>query len=118
MSQFLKKVTAARTLAPEDVRPGVYVAVMREISEHACAIEWRDEFMSGEKSVRYRCVEIPESSENGPLLVEAVCTPFVLARDAQGKSRTLDLRRLTLARLRRSYGEFAFARLKAESSSA
>lgn len=116
MSQRLKKVTAARTLAPEDVRPGIYIAVMREVNEHACSIEWRDEYMTGAKSVRYRCVDIPESSENPPLLVEAVCTPFVLARDAQGKSRTLDLRRVTLARLRRVYGDFAFARLKTSES--
>ncbi len=116
MNKTLKKVTAARTLAPEDVRPGMYVAVLREKHDHTCEVEWSDQYMIGRKSVRFRCVDIPEAGENQPALVEAVCVPFVLVRDPSGKSRSLDLRRVDLARLKRSFAQFAFARLKSEST--
>jgi hypothetical protein len=112
MSQTLKKVSAASSLAPEDLRPRMYVAILREKHDHTCEVEWSDQFMSGRKSVRYRCVDIPDPGENQPVLVEAVCVPFVLVRDPTGKSRTLDLRRIDLMLLKKSFGEFAFARLK------
>ncbi|MGP1310525.1 MAG: hypothetical protein ACTS27_10040 [Phycisphaerales bacterium] len=114
MSQILKKVTAASSLAPEDVRPGMYVAVLREKHDHECAIEWKSEFHAGRKSVRYRCVDIPEPSENQPVFVEAVCVPFVLVRGSGDASRVLDLRRVDLIRLKKAFAEFALARMKPE----
>ena len=97
-------VSVARLVAPEDIRPGEYIAVLSVFETHvgpvldACA-------EPGLRAVRVE--EIPWFSGD-PVLVEAVCLPFVLARDADGGRRPLDVRRMRLARVSEAYARAAF----------
>jgi hypothetical protein len=100
------EATLAKPLAPEDVRPGDFVAVLHEIAElpsfYWCAdagFHPRDELVR----IRY----IP-SSEALPLKVKSVCLPFVLVKAPRGERRTLDLRKCRLARLDRAYASNAW----------
>jgi hypothetical protein len=94
----------ARTLAPEDVAPGDYVCVLAETYEwfpFCCASEY------GRVEVQ-RATVIPNSTES-PVLVEAVCVPFAFVRDAKGKRRMIDLRRVRLAGVSKRFGQAVFA---------
>lgn len=101
--------TLARSLAPEEIRPGTYVSVLHEVKEFlpwACQI---DPALSRPEPVSVRW--LPED-EPEPLRVLEVCLPFVLVQRPRGRARTLDVRRVRLAGLSESYGETAFKRLR------
>ena len=98
--------TLARALAPEDVRPGDYVAVLDEVVEFP-SWYWCDEpVLTGrDEVVRVRYTPRDDAL---PLKVRAVCLPFVLVRDPCGRDRTLDVRRCQLARLHSAYSKRAW----------
>ena len=50
--------------------------------------------------------------QNEPVKVKQVCLPFVLAKQPDGKLRTLDVRRYRLALLPDEYGRKVFRLLK------
>jgi hypothetical protein len=96
-------VTLAKTLAPEDVRRGDYVAVLSEEFEYA-AFAWScDSSLPGDDPlirVRFRPRET-----TGPLRVIDACLPFVFVKEPKGEGRTLDVRAVRLARLNRKYAK-------------
>ncbi|QDV74604.1 hypothetical protein K2D_28560 [Planctomycetes bacterium K2D] len=98
-----RNVTLAKTLAPEDVRPGDYVAVLSEEYEYA-AFAWScDSPLTSDDPlirVRFRPRETTD-----PLRVIDACLPFVFVKEPKGKGRTLDLRAVRLARLDRAYAK-------------
>ncbi len=107
-----------RPLAPEDAAPGMYITVM--CHRH----EWfPDPCLSDAATIMMlrpmRWDRIPKDS-GLPLRVAGVCLPFVFVQTPTGKVRTLDVRKMSLARLTDVYGREAFARLaraaKSESS--
>jgi hypothetical protein len=96
-----RDVTLAKTLAPEDVRPGDYVAVLSEEYEYAAFAWLCDHSLSSHNElirVRFRPRETA-----GPLRVIDACLPFVFVKEPKGEGRTLDLRAVRLARLDRAY---------------
>jgi hypothetical protein len=97
------EATLARALAPEDVRPGDYVAVLDEVVEFP-SWYWCDEpVLTGrEEVVRVRYTPRDDAL---PMKVRAVCLPFVLVREPCGRERTLDVRRCRLARLHSDFAE-------------
>jgi hypothetical protein len=109
-STLARSLSIAKPLAPEDVRPGDYVALLDELYElpsywwcEDAALHPRDEL------VRIRLLP---TQENQPLKVKSVCLPFVLAKQPTGERRTLDLRRCRLARLNRKYAAAAWKAYK------
>lgn len=100
------EATLVRALAPEDIRPGDYVAVLHEVYEYPTWF-WCDGGLAlpREEAVRVRFTPPDDAA---PLKVEAVCLPFVLVRQACGRHRTIDVRRRPLARLAKSYGAAAW----------
>lgn len=96
--------TLARSLAPEDVRVGDYVAVMSEEFEYATFACVCDYSLSNEPIIRLR-FRPREPSE--PLRVKAICLPFLLVKPLKRKPRTLDIRAVQLARLDKHYAKAA-----------
>ena len=86
----------ACAVAPEDIGRGDYLCVLHELHEFlpvGCLLE-----ANHRPPELVRLLWLP-SSDNTPLKVLEVCLPFVLVRKADGKHRTLDVRRYRLARV-------------------
>jgi len=93
----------ARTLAPEDVRTGDYVALLHQTCELPSFLWCAESFqIAHDQPVRIQL--LPELA-GIPLKVCAVCLPFVFVKHANGTHQTLDVRGCRLARLHRSYAK-------------
>lgn len=100
----------AKRLAPEDVHPGRFVAVLSVVSEHIPMFLESEPHRTGQlEPVRIR--HMPRSSE--PMEVLEVCLPFVLVKQVDGAPLTLDVRRFALAGVSARFGREAFERHKA-----
>lgn len=100
------QATLAKSLAPEDIRPGDFVTPLFVIAEVPsfwwCAEAWH---LPPNEPVRLRFTP----SENGaPLKVQSICLPFVLVKNPAREQSTLDLRKCQLARLDRSHAKRAW----------
>ena len=100
----------ARILAPEDVRPRMYVSIMHVVYEH---VSWCREPEPWRKGEPARSLLLPDDPSE-PLKVVELCLPFILVEDAEGDYETLDVRRQRLAELSRRYGDAVFMRAKAK----
>lgn len=102
----------AKALAPEEIRRGDFVTPLSIIAEypswHWCGTD--DVLRSRDELVRVRLTPTDEAT---PLKVVDVCLPFVLVRTPQREMQTLDVRRVCLARLRRSFARKARRALRA-----
>ena len=103
-TQPITPTRASRSIAAEDLRPGMYIAVSRQVCQLIpSAVEegW-------DKQPRTIDVPfIPQDSGQALKVVE-VCVPFVLAERACGSKVTLDLRRQSVVRLSFAFGLAAF----------
>lgn len=103
-------LTLSRTLAPEDIAIGTYVAVLTETVELPaflfCDIPATDPSRGAEV---VRIDRKPESA-GLPLRVMTVCLPFVLVEDDRGRVKTLDLRSCRLTLLDERYAQVVRAR--------
>jgi hypothetical protein len=98
--------TLARALAPEDVRPGDYVALLHEICDYPSFYWCADStLLPPDQPVRIR---FTPNDESIPLKVKSVCLPFVLVMMPWRGKRTLDLRKCRLARLDKRYAAAAW----------
>ena len=105
-SQAAASIGLAKTLAPEDIRPGDFVALLHEVAELPSFFWCGDAPLeSSEQPIRMQF--IPEDS-GLPLRVKSICLPFVLVRQANGQRQTLDIRRSRLARLDAGYARAAW----------
>lgn len=102
------ETNVARTLAPEDIRRGMYVSITHKIEEHLPFCCYMDEFRDSQPK---RTMWLP-SKGGRPLKVLEPCLPFVLVERANGRMATLDVRRHRLAQLSDRYGDAVFVRAK------
>ena len=102
--------TLAKSLAPEEIVPGQYVAILDEVCELPSYL-WSD---CGALTPRDQLVRIryTPTSDAVPLKVRSVCLPFVLVKQPCGSKRTLDVRKSRLARLDRRYARAAWKAYK------
>ena len=98
--------TLAKSLAPEEVRTGDYVSILHNIFEFPALI-WCDDTSIVEHDKIIQLPLFPRENTGEPLLVKAVCLPFVLVKHPCGKRSTLDVRQNRLARLDRCYAKLA-----------
>ncbi len=108
------KTTLAKSLAPEDVRVGQYVAVLR-VTYEVPSYVWDGCDSFGERNELVRLAMVPDEPAE-PLKVKAVCLPFVLVRSSSGHVRGLDVRRFHLARLDDTYARTAWKASKPKKS--
>jgi hypothetical protein len=104
----------AATLAPEDIRPGAYVAIARICLEFPSYL-WCDGPPSLAADEPVRIQWLPPGGGT-PLRVEAVCLPFVLVKSPDGEAQTLDLRSVRLLQLTAGYAKRAWKRLKGKAN--
>jgi hypothetical protein len=105
-----KSSTLAKPLAPEEIRCGDYVTPLEEIAEWP-SFFWCDELyqQSREQPIRIR---MRPSWGGVPLRVVQVCLPFVLVKQPCGSGRTLDVRKVRIARLAKRYARAAWKSFK------
>jgi hypothetical protein len=100
----------ARLLAPEDIRPGQFVAVLHVVDEYLPLGCLFGETWTPIEPLRVLWLPEPRGL---PMKVLDVCLPFVLVKRPKGDCRTLDVRRQRLARVSTRFGRAAFERVKA-----
>lgn len=103
----------ARPLAPEDIRPGFYVALLHVIGEHLSWAALDEPSWRRLEPVRVQWLP-PHWLGRHPMKVIEVCLPYVLVKEADGDYQTLDVRRHRLARVTRKLGQTAFERVRAQ----
>ena len=96
-------LTVAESLAPEDLRIGDYVATLHVIWEYPSCLAPVDT-MGEPKEALIRLRLLPKCT-GIPLKVKAACLPFVLVKRPFGDCRTLDVRKLRLAKLDHTYAK-------------
>lgn len=91
----------AKALAPEEIRRGDFVTPLFVVSEWP-SWYWDDDdaLHPRDELVHIRSTPCDEAT---PLKVTAICLPFVLVETPAGEGKTLDVRRLRLARLDRTF---------------
>lgn len=99
----------ATSIAPEDLRPGDFVAVLNQLME-VPSFYWTESFFrERDEVVRFRIVP---TGERTPLKVKAICLPFVFVKMPCGGFQTLDIRVTQLARLDEQYARTVWKVLK------
>lgn len=103
---MINEIKVARSLAPEDIKVGIYVMQLATYDEYA---RWPCEPGAGVQTARVRWM--PENGQR-PCRVVAVCLPFVLVENEKGDTTMCDTRRMALCRVKRSFAELAWARAR------
>jgi hypothetical protein len=101
------EINVCRRVAPEDLRPGLFVAVLSVVHEVYPPSAFEEPELRPPRPVRVVCMGCADGE---PLRVVSVCVPFVQLEDARGELRTLDIRREQLGVLADDYGLEAFTR--------
>ena len=104
-----KKPETSRTIAPEDLAPGQFVAVSRVTYELISDEEVERPFSHDLTPRRIRLIPCDAGE---PLKVISVSVPFVMVRSAKGAHDTLDLRRIELMQLGTTYGRASYERMR------
>jgi len=102
-----QEITYTKRLAPEDIVPGMYIAILGKV--HEIFPYWLIDTYSGQsvQKIRVTCVAC---ADGDPRRVVAVCIPFVMTEDAGGRVETLDSRQYILARVDEMYALEKFTR--------
>jgi hypothetical protein len=101
MRSAASRSTLAKTLAPEEILPGDYVALLHVIAELPSFL-WNADGMTMPLQDLVRIQFVPEDG-GMPMKVKSVCLPFVLVKLPAGKKQSLDIRICRLARLDPAY---------------
>jgi hypothetical protein len=97
------ETNVSRSLAPEDLRCGDFVAIVQEV------VEWPSFFwpcdaqlLPPTEPVRLVC---RGTGGGTPLKVKAICLPFIFVKKPCGQHQTLDVRQHKLVRLSGLYAK-------------
>ncbi len=98
----------ACVIAPEDLRPGLFIAPLRVITERALRPWECDNTEQAGRIVRH--VRLPGRAPL-PVRIVDVCLPFVLVQTPAGEHTLIDVRRFRLARIAPRFGRRVFKHL-------
>ncbi len=102
-----QEITITRRLAPEDILPGMFIAIAahtREIFPHWLIGSTPNHVPDVVRISVRGCVD------GTPLRVVAVCLPFVMTENAKGAIETLDVRQHTLVTIDEMFALEVFTR--------
>lgn len=102
-----QEITAIKRLAPEDIAPGLFIAITGKYDE--VMPYWLFDSVPA-RGVEYLRVPSIDCADGEPLRILAVCLPFVLTEEADGRTRTLDIRQHMLASVDEMYALELFTR--------
>jgi hypothetical protein len=102
--------TVVKPLAPEEIRPGDYVAVMQVVYELP-SFFWCADTLLIPHDKPVRLLFLPADG-GAPLKVRSVCLPFVLVKTSTDEHRMIDLRKCRVARLNRRFAKLAWKSAK------
>ena len=105
-----QRTSVARTVYPEDLKCGDYVAVLNVIEEFPSFL-WSCDSAATEIDQLVR-LRFRSTGEGLPLRIEAVCLPFVLVISPRSRSQTLDVRQVELVCVTKRYAKVVWKRLK------
>jgi len=93
---------AVKTVAPEDLRVGDFVAILLEDCQYPTHywVWFSPDVPEGQP---VRLTFMPTDDIGVPLKVAAICLPFIAVENADGEKRSLDLRQCKLGRLTEDY---------------
>ena len=106
----LNTAELSQALAPEDLRVGDFVCVLRT----AYQILHQPESGAGWQKPEVLTLYILPPECDAPRKIMAISLPFVFVRNFEGKHEMLDLRRLKLARVSASFARKARKRLRSD----
>jgi hypothetical protein len=95
----------AKPLAPEEICVGDFVTPLHVFYDLP-SFFW-DDCTLGRREELVRLCYLPETG-GVPLKVLSICLPFVLVKQPSGEQRTLDVRKVRLARLNHKYAKAAW----------
>lgn len=110
------KPTLAKTLAPEDIAGGDYVALL-SIDRDFPLLAWLCDPMPSQQSEVIRLKQRIDLCRD-PFRVLEVCLPFVFIKRPSGQHATLDVRCCELVRLDPAYAKRVWKALKPKKRSA
>ncbi len=100
---MVKEITLARSLAPEDIKPGTFVMTLHR----------QNQIMMGKcsESSDPQVVVVPVITRPGfvelPAKVLAICLPFIVVKRETGKTEMIDTRAERLALVPKSFAKAA-----------
>ena len=95
------EISATRRLAADDIRPGMWLTVSRDVCEFASFL-WDTDVPASERGLPVRFEFTPHDSGT-PQRVRAVCLPYVFVKSIKGATRTIDLRQSEVTQLHDDY---------------
>jgi len=101
------EITTSRRLAPEDILPGMFIAITartHEVFPYWLLDAWNAQRI---EPVAFSCMTC---SDGDPRRVLAVCLPFILTENAHGGTESLDVRLIAIVQVDEMYGLEAFTR--------
>ena len=101
MEAVISEIRTTKTIAPEDIRVGEHVAILKVSYEYLSFLWCLDS--TAEKSVPVRVTFLPHRDIGQPLKVLAVCLPFVVVSKPNSCKLSIDVRGCQLGRLHEDY---------------
>ncbi|MBX3378915.1 MAG: hypothetical protein KF805_02380 [Phycisphaeraceae bacterium] len=108
-SEMMNEMTVVKVLPPEDIRAGMFVAVLYETHEVLPPKAFDVEPGQSVRPVRVACMDCADGE---PRRVLTVCLPFVQVESPEGWLTSLDVRRQSVVALSEMFGLEAFTRPK------
>ena len=101
MEAVISKTRTTRTIAPEDIRVGEHVAILKVSYEYLSFLWCFDS--TGDKSTPVRVTFLPFQDVGQPLKVLAVCLPFVVVSRSNSRKFSIDVRACQIGRVHEDY---------------
>jgi hypothetical protein len=96
-------ITLAKSVAPEDLVRGEYVAILNETYEYVSFL-WNCDSTVLPPNIPIK-IQWQSQSEGMPMKIVDICLPFIFIKEPNGTHRSLDMRKYQLVRLDESYAK-------------
>ena len=109
MTTRVASTRVAKSVAPEDLQVGDYVAFLSLTYQYPSFL-WYCGLEASEDIVRLTF--LPTENAGKPYKIKAICLPFIVVRSSSNKTDTIDVRQCQLAKLDARYANAAWKRTR------